>query len=351
MIGARTSGTGRKSLPNNNKQPFVLYENPPCGNNQFSPTMPRRPRKHSASHGKTSTPPSDRSKGKMKPWNTVDEIPLDEEDECASTTSRSSAHTLTGSCLLPAPPYTQSVHASRDQILLNGDEMQYDEDDFGVEDEVFALKGVDSSSEDESGDEGLEVEGDSMDVDVDERPSTSLSTNGSKVKPTKGHKRATASSDSDESEDELEKETWGTKKSAYYSANDAHFDSEDEEANELEEKEARRLQMKAREGMGDEDFGLDGLQALVEDGGMESDVIGYVCFCSVVRLEALIDIPRGLVEDPVATPSLPQDKPSLLRHLEKDSPETLALARDWDDIATTVVKAGQRLKKFVKIYL
>lgn len=49
----------------------------------------------------------------------------------------------------------------------------------------------------------------------------------------------------------------------------------------------------------------------------------------------------------MVTPSLAQDKPSLLRHLEKNSPETLALARDWDDIAVTVAKAGQRLKKLV----
>ena len=54
------------------------------------------------------------------------------------------------------------------------------------------------------------------------------------------------------------------------------------------------------------------------------------------------------MDDLVATISLPQDKPSILRHLEKTSPETLALARDWDDIAVTVVRAGQRLKKFVK---
>ena len=55
------------------------------------------------------------------------------------------------------------------------------------------------------------------------------------------------------------------------------------------------------------------------------------------------------MDDPVATPSLPQDKLSLLRHLEKNSPEALALARDWDDIAVTVVRAGQRLKKSVKL--
>ena len=56
------------------------------------------------------------------------------------------------------------------------------------------------------------------------------------------------------------------------------------------------------------------------------------------------------MDDPAVTSSLPQDKLSLLRHLEKNTPETLALARDWDDISVTVVKAGQRLKKFVKLF-
>lgn len=197
------------------------------------------------------------------------------------------AHILTGACIHSPLPHNKPVHASRDRILIDGDEMQYDEDDFGAEDEVFALNGVDSPSEDEGGDEDQEGEEDVM--DVDEGPSTSHSTKGSK--PTKARKLSAPVSDSDEHEDESEgEETWGTKKSAYYSANDAHFDSVDEEANELEEKEARRLQMKAREGMCDEDFGLDNLQALAEDGRAESDVIECVFFCSPVRLEAVIII-------------------------------------------------------------
>jgi U3 small nucleolar RNA-associated protein 3 len=206
-------------------------------------------------------------------------------------------HTLTGARIHPVLLYDQPVHASRDRILLDGDEMQYDEDDFGVEDEVFALNGVDLSSEDEDVDEDQEGEEDAM--EVDESPSTPHSTKGPKGKPTKTRKPPSKpASDSGEGEGESEEEeTWGTKKSAYYSANDAHFDSEDEEANELEEKEARRLQMKAREGMCDEDFGLDNLQALVEDGRVESDVIECVFFCSAMRLEALIvihpQVPRG----------------------------------------------------------
>ena len=153
--------------------------------------------------------------------------------------------------------------------------MQYDEDDFAAEDEVFALNGVDSSSDDEVEDE----KGEEDVMDVDEGPSTSRPVKDSNAKRTKTRKHSEPASDSAEHEDEIEEdETWGTKKSAYYSANDAHFDSEDEEANELEEKEARRLQMKAREGMYDEDFGLDNLQALVGDGRTEPDVTECVIF-------------------------------------------------------------------------
>lgn len=192
------------------------------------------------------------------------------------------AHILTGTYIRSASPHGQLVHASRDRILLDGDEMQYDEDDFGAEDEVFALNGVDPSTEDESEEGGRGGERDTM--DVDESPSIPHPTGGTNVKPTKSRKPAALASDSDEDEGESEEgETWGVKKSAYYSANDVHFDSEDEEANELEEKEARRLQMKAREGMCEEDFGLDNLQALVEDGRMEPDVIECVSFCSASR--------------------------------------------------------------------
>ena len=84
---------GRKLPPNRNKQPFGGHENLPCGNNPLSPTMSRRQTKRPANHGKSSGPSLDRSKGKMKPWNTVDDVPLDEEDECTFVFSRpSSAH-------------------------------------------------------------------------------------------------------------------------------------------------------------------------------------------------------------------------------------------------------------------
>jgi hypothetical protein len=42
---------------------------------------------------------------------------------------------------------------------------------------------------------------------------------------------------------------------------------------------------------------------------------------------------------------LPQDKQTLIRHLEKTSPETLALARDWDDTAWNLMRSQTKIKK------
>ena len=39
------------------------------------------------------------------------------------------------------------------------------------------------------------------------------------------------------------------------------------------------------------------------------------------------------------------DKATIIRNLQKTSPETLALAQEWDDIARAVVKAEQRVAK------
>lgn len=46
--------------------------------------------------------------------------------------------------------------------------------------------------------------------------------------------------------------------------------------------------------------------------------------------------------------SLPQDREGLLRHLEKTNPESLALARDWDDTARSLIKAQNTLEEYVR---
>lgn len=83
--------------------------------------------------------------------------------------------------------------------------------------------------------------------------------NAKKNKP-KSKKKSAESEESGESESE--EETWGRGKGAYYASNAEQLESDDEEGNELEEQEAKRLQAKAREGMSDKDFGLDDLLEL-----------------------------------------------------------------------------------------
>lgn len=47
---------------------------------------------------------------------------------------------------------------------------------------------------------------------------------------------------------------------------------------------------------------------------------------------------------PVIAP-LPKDKKLLIRHLEKTSPEALALARDWDDTAQSLMRSREKIAK------
>ncbi|KAI0328872.1 hypothetical protein GY45DRAFT_1325725 [Cubamyces sp. BRFM 1775] len=239
----------------------------------------------------------DRKDSKINKWNKASDIPLDEEDQ---------------------------FHASRDKILLEGDD--YGGSDDGDEDEVFALKGMpeDDSEDDEDDDQdGAQYEDDEDDDIDDIHYAAAEAAQKEKKKSKKGKgKKGKDSDEESESEDSEEEEGWGTKKSAYYSSNAQEIDSEDEEAIELEEQEARRLQTKARDAMADDDFGLGD----VTEGLPEA--------------EAIVDEPTQ-----PAVQALPQDKPSLLRHLEKTNPEALALANDWDDVAHSLVKTQAKIAK------
>jgi U3 small nucleolar RNA-associated protein 3 len=81
-------------------------------------------------------------------------------------------------------------------------------------------------------------------------------------------KKAPAESDGDASEDDREnewEEAWGRKKSVYYSTNAAQIDSDDEEAQKLEEAEVLRLQAQARNTLDEADFGLFDAPSLAND--------------------------------------------------------------------------------------
>ncbi|KAL5512808.1 hypothetical protein ACEPAG_3074 [Sanghuangporus baumii] len=255
--------------------------------------MPRRrPSKNSPS----------KSKGKkgrsIQKWNTRDDIPLDEVDQ---------------------------FHEQRDKILLEGEEAAHD--DGYDEDEVFALKGLDESSEEESQGEEDEDDDELEETGEPEPPKKSKSKENKKKREGKKSRRPAESSEEQSEEEEEEEESWGTKKSAYYSSNAAQIESDDEEAREMEEQEARRLQAKLRAPMREEDFGYS--EALQN--------------ASSVDLKPADDFWRP--EESVPVPAVGADKVSILRHLQRTNPEALALAFEWEDIARSVIKTEKKLSE------
>ncbi|KAK7469116.1 something about silencing protein 10 [Stygiomarasmius scandens] len=245
--------------------------------------MPRRPSKKSKNNNKPRG--INRADAKVVRWNDRSDIPLDEEDQ---------------------------FHASRDEILLDGDQ---EEDEDMEDEEVFGLKGMSDSDEEEEEEEEKE---DNIGFEAEEQTQKS-SQKKKKTAAKKGKDKATGSDES-----ESEEESWGRNKSAYYSSNAAQLDSEDEEGNQLEEQEAKRLQAKARDDMVEDDFGLED-PVDVQPGTLEAD-------------------PLQEVAPTIPSSSLPQDKESLLRHLEKTDPESLALARDWTDTAESLVKTREKVQ-------
>ncbi|TFK40611.1 Sas10 C-terminal domain-containing protein [Crucibulum laeve] len=247
--------------------------------------MPRRPSKRSRS-GDSKPRTLNRSDGKVDKWNTVSDIPLDEEDQ---------------------------FHASRDNILLEGN--SYGGSDDGDDDEIFALKGMVDSDEDDQGDyEGM---------DENDLHTGDLAGEPEKTKAKNFKKKGKAKDSSEQEESEEEEETWGRSKAAYYSSNAAELESDDEEGHELEEQEAKRLQAKACADLGEDDFGLDNIP----------DAEGHNF------ADDTIEPPATLIS------ALPTDKIQLRRHLEKTTPETLALARDWEETARNLTKTREKLDK------
>jgi U3 small nucleolar RNA-associated protein 3 len=148
---------------------------------------------------------------------------------------------------------------------LNGDgDVEEEEED---EDEVFALEGVSHEDSEEAEDEDGHAAEDDDEEDDDDPVATK-----NKTRTKAKLKKASSPSDTG-SEDE----SWGRSKSAYYSSNAAQIDSEDEEANELEEQEARRLQVKARDAIHEDDFGLG--EGFEQESDAEAEyVVSFVCY-------------------------------------------------------------------------
>ncbi|KAJ1309740.1 hypothetical protein OPQ81_006505 [Rhizoctonia solani] len=229
--------------------------------------------------------------GRMKRWETAEDIPMDEEDE---------------------------FFVARDKILLDdtvrararAGPAPDDEDAFDEDDEVFGLDGVgESSSEGEYGSNY-----DDMEEDRDTAPKPP----NAKAKPKKQTKAQPDDSD-DSTDSEVELSRWGKSRSSYYADNSRVMDEDDEEARKMEEQEARRLQLKMISEIGDDDWGYNDVH----------DIEGTTISLSAVP----------------AVPALPTDKASLMRHMEKHDPLSLALARDWEDIAYQVIETSAAVKQ------
>ncbi|KAH7885360.1 Sas10 C-terminal domain-containing protein [Phlebopus sp. FC_14] len=250
------------------------------------------PRRRASSKGKPNSKPRavDRKDSRIKRWDKASDIELDEEDQ---------------------------FHASRDKILLDDVDNYADEGE--DEEEVFSLKGIsdEEDSEDNSEAEVIDFE-DETEEDM-ERKLPSGQTKSSKTK-VRGSKRNSTPPQLEE------EESWGRGKSAYYSSNAAQIES-DEEANELEEQEALRLQSKARDNFAEDDFGF----GEVIEGEVEliDEVTDQTFSQDIDAFEPSKDVP--------------QDKQSILHRLEKESPETLALARDWDDTTRNLLMVKARI--------
>ncbi|KAG6830686.1 hypothetical protein H0H92_015162 [Tricholoma furcatifolium] len=251
--------------------------------------MPRRRSTKGRGDGKKPRPVN-RADSKIAKWKTASDIPMDEED---------------------------LFHASRDKVLLDGDNVLRRSDDEGEDDEVFALKGMDADT-DEDGDVNMDDE--ELDEDEELEEYSASQKKGKKERP---KKKGKSKDESEEEGSEFEEETWGKTKAAWYSSNAAQLESDDEEGNELEEQEAKRLQNKTREEMQDADFGL----------------------ADAVDTEPTDDLDALAEPAPVVIQSLPQDKKLIIRHLEKTCPETLALARDWEDSVENLAKTRIKLQK------
>lgn len=136
--------------------------------------------------------------------------------------------------------------------MLEGDTHGDDEEWGDEEQEVFGLglaTDSDGTTEEELSDDNEKT--------IEKTKPSSLKANKGKV-----NKRAPSTSPS---ESESEEETWGHKKSAYYASNSEFLsrnqgEENEDELNEMEEQEARKIQARMKNLLLEDDYGLNDIQ-------------------------------------------------------------------------------------------
>lgn len=153
--------------------------------------------------------------------------------------------------------------------------------------------------------------------------------------------------DSDEHADQGESDDeiggWGANKRAYYNTNnldDVESDSEmdEEDKRQMEIREVRKLQAKSRQGMTDDDFGLGSNDFLRESGRTSRE-----------------QRKRDLDEDAADVASTSNQKPAvqlspeqLMAKVQKDTPETIALAGEYADVVEDLQRVTEQIQKLME---
>ncbi|CAO1623253.1 unnamed protein product [Parajaminaea phylloscopi] len=254
----------------------------------------------------------------------------------------------------------ERFHNARDQVLLNGaaDRDMEGDYDWTADKEVLGLGNSDLEESDSAAESDADSAAEDGDQDIAEKRQPRQY---KRLAKEKSASRAPLSSDDDDedqdaasdSDDERDLSRWGANKRAYYNTNDLsemESDSEidEEQARELELKEVKKLQAKARRGMVDSDFGLGEAD---EIGGVEEKGKG-----AKEREKRRRDLDGDAASvasgpsRPVATSAqkLPSDavaRAALLVQLHRDSPETIALAGDFADAVAQLIDVDAYLRE------
>lgn len=229
------------------------------------------------------------------------------------------------------PSLTIAVMFRRDQMMFNEADESDEEDIADVGEEVMAIPSRRRRNiEDE---EEVDAEEDDEDIPLPkkrkDKAKEDISGKGRFGKPVvdsdDSADESGSGSGSGSGSDSEEEEGWGRQYYAMPSsrrekAGSEEYDAQREEDRELEEKEVKRLQRKARESLAAEDYGLDD----------EEEIPTHV-----VEQESAAPVPTPQTTDPS----------TLLRHMEVHEPVKLALAREWPLVVAKLEKTKRGMQK------
>lgn len=249
--------------------------------------------------------------------------------------------------------------AARDKILL--DDAQYEpddeEEDFGANDrEVLSLG---QSRHDDSDSEEEEDEDEDQEADEDEDDEDETRFEGDEERYRSMHipeeimqqvRRRAPRDDAHDSDEEISDEDsdeephgWGANKRAYYSGNtdkdlESDSDIDEEKAHELETNEAIRLQRLSRAGMGDDDFGLESIDAT-------EALINADEQSAAARARRKRELDGDANDTSVATSATPEE---LLARLRTHAPIVLALVDEFGDVLQQLPEAEAYMSEVTK---